>query len=175
MDLIPEALTPDAFAPYGAVIQVGTTVPLIINEGFAQRFDDLARVPVGADGEAKLSLFCAEPRPLPITLSLMERHPLGAQAFQPLTPSPWLVVVADPADDGDAPGRLRAFLARGDQGVVYRPGVWHHPLLVFLPGSRFLVVDRAGPGTNCDEVRLPDRGDAAVRLRLDLPPPMPPE
>jgi ureidoglycolate lyase len=49
---------------------------------------------------------------------------------------------------------LRGFIARGTQGVNYRRNVWHHPLLVLEDDSRFLVIDRGGPGDNLEEVSL---------------------
>ena len=52
--------------------------------------------------------------------------------------------------------RPRAFLARDGEGVNYRSGTWHHPLLALDAVSDFLVVDRIGPGHNCDEVALPE-------------------
>ncbi|MEX0759344.1 MAG: ureidoglycolate lyase, partial [Tistlia sp.] len=83
-------------------------------------------------------------------IDLLERHPLSSRAFMPLGGRPWLVVVADtPRAE-----TCRAFRVRGDQGVQYHPGVWHHPLLVLDEPQDFLVVERAGPGTNLEEVRL---------------------
>ncbi len=84
----------------------------------------------------------------PLTISMLERHPLGSQAFYPLQDEEWLVVVGK----SPAPEALRVFLASGRQGVNYAPGTWHHPLIVFSPGSRFLVVDRGGDGNNLEEV-----------------------
>ncbi|MFQ5566467.1 MAG: ureidoglycolate lyase, partial [Paracoccaceae bacterium] len=49
---------------------------------------------------------------------------------------------------------LRLFRARGDQGVQYGRGVWHHPLLVLAERQDFLVVDRRGPGKNLEEITL---------------------
>ena len=43
--------------------------------------------------------------------------------------------------------------ARGDQGVNFHPGVWHHPLLV-LQQQDFLVIDRGGAGDNLVEQSL---------------------
>jgi ureidoglycolate lyase len=80
---------------------------------------------------------------------MLERHPRGSQAFVPLSGTPYLVVVAE-----DPSQRPRAFLARGDQGVNFRKGVWHHPLLALERVSDFLVVDREGEDDNCDEVSL---------------------
>jgi ureidoglycolate lyase len=52
---------------------------------------------------------------------------------------------------------MQAFVARGFQGVSYARGVWHHPLIALHKASDFLVVDRSGPGNNCDEVALDGR------------------
>jgi len=54
----------------------------------------------------------------------------------------------------------RAFTATGRQGINYARNVWHHPLLVLDADSRFLIIDRKGPGSNLEEVWL----DAAVGL-----------
>ena len=148
--LTPTPLAPEAFAPYGDVIWANPATALPINYGATTRFDGLAEVAVGA-GQAIISVFRSTPL-APLELKIMERHPLGSQAFVPLSGRPYLVVVA-PAGDLD-PGAIRAFLATGDQGVNYAPGVWHHFLLALEGVSDFLVVDRAGPGDNCDEVEL---------------------
>ncbi|MFO1123497.1 MAG: ureidoglycolate lyase [Hyphomicrobiales bacterium] len=146
-------LTQSAFAPFGEVIETGGTVPVAINQGFAERFNDLARVDVSMEGgTAAVSIFTVRSRPQPIAIKLMERHPLGSQTFYPLQDRPWLVLVChDPRD----PESYHAFQASGRQGVNYGRNVWHHPLLV-LEESRFLIVDRKGPGNNLEEVWLPD-------------------
>jgi len=150
--LRPEPLTAAAFRPFGEVIETKRTEPIIINQGFAQRYNDLATVDVTSDGGAvNVSLFNGNPRPLPIAIKLMERHPLGSQSFQPLQDRPWLIVVCSDVHDF---GSYRAFAATGRQGINYARNVWHHPLLVFDPGSRFLIVDRKGPGNNLEEVWL---------------------
>ena len=128
--------------------------------GYAERFDNLALVDVAADGGGvNISIVTANPRPLPIALRMMERHPLGSQIFLPLQDRPWLVVVArDPADKGS----FRAFAANGRQGINYAREVWHHPLLVFDRDSRFLVVDRKGPGSNLEEVQFAEGAEIFV-------------
>jgi ureidoglycolate lyase len=142
-------LTKAAFAPYGEVVETLDVEPLRINQGFALRFDDLANVDVGeSGGAANISLFSGTPRPAPIAIKLMERHPLGSQLFFPLQNRPWLVLVC--GDPGDEASYL-AFSATGEQGVNYSRNVWHHPLLVLDAASRFLVVDRKGPGNNLEE------------------------
>ena len=148
--LSPAPLTREAFAPFGDVVEMEGSASITINQGFAQRFNDLAHVDVTMEGGAtNVSLFLGEPRPRPIEIRLMERHPLGSQMFMPLQDRPWLVLVAEDVHDF---GSYRAFTATGRQGVNYARNVWHHPLLVFDAGSRFLIVDRKGPGNNLEEV-----------------------
>lgn len=93
---------------------------------------------------------------------MMERHPLGSQAFVPLAAVARYAIVVAPAGEFD-PTRMRAFLAQGWQGVNYAKGVWHHPLLALDAVSDFVVIDRGGAQPNCDEIAL----DAHRRLVAD--------
>jgi ureidoglycolate lyase len=161
-DLMPEPLTAEAFAPFGSVIEASDdALKLDINQGHAVRYDRLAEIDV-ADGEGTgiISLFRARPLDQ-LVLTLFERHPLGSQSFVPLSGRPYLVAVA-PAGDFD-PARVRLFHAEPHQGVHYRKGVWHHFLLVLDAESDFLVIDRAGPGDNIEEIALAPR--EAIRVR----------
>lgn len=148
--LLPQALTPAAFAAFGQVISVSAGgQPLSINDGTALRFEALALVDTDTQGRAGLSLFRAQPRSLPFRLQRLERHPLGSQAFMPLDPGTRYVVVVAGAD------RLPvAFLVEGGSGVNLARGVWHHPLITLDRRADFLVVDRIGPGSNCEEDKL---------------------
>ena len=142
-----EPLTKAGFAPFGEVIEIDGAQHFPINQGFAERFNDLAAV----DAEAvNISIVVANPRPRPIAITLMERHPLGSQIFYPLQDRPWLVLVCGDPNDRTS---FRAFSATGRQGINYARNAWHHPLLVLEADSRFLVVDRKGPGANLEEVR----------------------
>ena len=146
-------LTRAAFAPFGDVIETEGARHFSINEGTTERYDDLALVDVGAEGGRPLiSIFRGQARRLPIPIAMVERHPLGTQAFMPLGHNPYLVVVADDRDEG--PDGLHAFLASSHQGVSYRRGTWHHPLLALNVTSDFLVVDRGGDGQNLEEHRF---------------------
>jgi ureidoglycolate lyase len=152
-ELTPEPLTAEAFALFGSVIQASDdAVKLDINQGHAIRYDRLAEIDVADGGGAGvISLFRARPL-AELVLKVFERHPLGSQSFVPLSGRPYLVAVA-PAGAFDA-ARVRLFRAEGHQGVHYRKGVWHHFLLALDATSDFLVVDRAGPGDNCEEIVL---------------------
>jgi len=156
MKLPVEHLTQDAFAPFGEVISIATARDSYkINQGTTTRFHDISRVDVADEGGAPIiSIFRGTPRPKPIEITMMERHPLGSQAFMPLSGQKFLIVVASGTDDL-APENLRAFLSDGTQGVTYAKNVWHHPLLVLEEDSDFLIVDRSGPGNNLNEVDLP--------------------
>ncbi len=151
-------LTRAEFAPFGDVIECEGRAHYPINAGTAERYHDLATVDVAAeDGRPLISICRAQPARLPLRLSLLERHPLSSQAFIPLSTTPFLIVVAPPGEVPDL-DRLRAFRSNGRQGVNYRRGTWHHPLLALERVSDFLVVDRGGGGTNCDEIPIADRG-----------------
>ncbi len=148
--LTPQPLTKGAFARFGDVVETEGATPIEINQGFARRCNALAAVDVISGGaDINISLFEAKPRPVPIEIKLMERHPLGSQLFMPLQDRPWLVLVCD---DPRNPTSYRAFTASGRQGVNYARNVWHHPLLVF-DDARFLIVDRIG-ADNLEEVWL---------------------
>ena len=92
-----EPLTKAGFAPFGTVIERDGAEIMMINEGTTTRYHALSAVDVASGGGRPiLSIFAGTPRPAPIAISMMERHPLGAQAFMPLSDYEWLVVVARP-------------------------------------------------------------------------------
>ncbi|AFK60806.1 ureidoglycolate hydrolase [Advenella kashmirensis WT001] len=122
-----EPLTRNAFAPFGQVIEASDAAKhFTINDGNTERYHDLAHIDPGPQGEAIVSIFRGLPRALPFEITMMERHPLGSQAFMPLSSRPYLVAVAAA---GEAPTieQVRVFLCQSQQGVNYAAGVWHHP------------------------------------------------
>jgi ureidoglycolate lyase len=146
--IVAAPLTAAAFAPFGEVLEAAGAPDRVINGGLCGRWHDRAALDFG-DGRAGISLFRAEPRPLPMHLEMVERHPAGSQAFLPMTPDPFLVVVAP--DEGGRPGRPLAFLTAPGQGVNYRRGAWHGVLAPLAPPGLFAVVDRIGAGDNLEE------------------------
>ncbi len=144
MILQAEPLNAAAFSPFGAVIGADPATAIEINEGFTTRFHRLAAA--DCDGKTILSIFRGRVRPLQVLM--LERHPLGSQAFMPLGGHPWLTVVALSPE----PAACRLFACRGDQGLQIAKGVWHHPLLVLEGAQDFLVVDRDSDGDNLEEV-----------------------
>ena len=170
IDIRPQPLTREAFAPFGDVIACDG-VPVRINNGTTERFHDLANIKVDSGGgRALLNIFRGQPFVPPLRILMMERHPLGSQAFMPLSSEPFLMVVAD-TDEPPEPQDLWAFISspisRLGQGINYAPGIWHHPLISLNRVSDFLVVDRGSPegapeNDNLDEYFFPE--DAKIWL-----------
>ena len=144
----PQPLSRHAFAPFGDVIDALHPNRFEINDGFTTRVHDLfAPEILGDDARVLVNFFLGRPRPL--EAAMLERHPLGSQAFIPIDQHDWWVVVACTADVAG----VRVFRALGSQGVNLHAGTWHHPLLVDEP-QRFVVIDRGGDGDNLEEVEL---------------------
>lgn len=141
-------ISAEAFAPFGDLIATDGSPDVMINQGLCGRYHDRARFEFGA-GRAGLSLFDAVPRDLPYRLELVERHPLGSQAFIPMTFQPFLVIVAP--DAGGVPGRPLAFRTGAGQAINFHRGTWHGVLTPLQAPGLFAVVDRIGEGTNLEE------------------------
>ena len=160
-----EPLSARAFAPFGDVIEVPGSGGADANEGTAVRFDDVTRLELDRDGgRAVLSVFRVRPARLPFVVRTLERHPLSTQAFFPLGERRFLVIVAPPGGAAPDPARVRAFLANGRQGVNYRPGAWHHPVLALDRDTDFMVLGRTVDGRDCDVAPL--AGDILTVARL---------
>ncbi|MGB8816318.1 MAG: ureidoglycolate lyase [Rhizobiaceae bacterium] len=145
-----EPLTKAAFARFGDVIETNGAQLRLINGGSTERFHDLMNIDVlPQGGKPIVSIFRGQPFALPVSIEMVERHPLGSQGFIPMGKFPFLVVVAEDADG--TPKAPRAFLATGGQGVNYGRNVWHHPLLSLDTVCDFIVIDRSGPGNNLQE------------------------
>ena len=153
MDIPAEPLTPEDFAPFGDVLEAEGAPDRLINQGLCGRFHDRARLDFGG-GRAGISVFKAEARALPYRLDLVERHPLGSQAFLPMSLDPFLVIVAEGQEP--IPGRIRAFLTSPGQGVNLLRNTWHGVLTPLQAPGLFAVVDRIGEGSNLEEYWLPE-------------------
>lgn len=143
-------LTRKTFAPFGDVIDKGGAEKFTINNGTTLRHHGLARAEAGGrDGHVLINIFTGMPFAPPVKIKMMERHPLGSQAFIPMQPRPFLIVVAK--DTEGRPGEAEAFLAQAGQGINYHANVWHHPLIALEAESDFAVIDRGGDGNNLEE------------------------
>jgi ureidoglycolate lyase len=153
--LSPEPLTRQAFAPFGQVIEQAGAHHYPINSGNCERYHDLARVELGGvHARPLISIIHGQHYALPLTVKMVERHPLGSQAFYPLSQHPFLVVVAP--DESGTPGTPRAFLTAPGQGINIAMNVWHGVLTPLDADADFLCVDRGGEGNNLEEHFFPD-------------------
>ncbi len=143
-----QSISSTAFAPFGEVIDVSGTPDKIINQGLCGRYHDRATLDF-AEGRAGMSLFKAQPRSLPMTLDMVERHPQGSQLFIPMSEHGFLAIVAP--DHAGTPGTPLAFETQPGQAVNFYRGTWHGVLTpLFAPGL-FAVIDRIGAGENLEE------------------------
>ena len=143
----PKPITKENFKKFGDMITTNGIKPLEINEGYANRYDGIANLNTKKDnGESTISIFSALKRSFPMKVDMMEKHPLGSQAFIPMKDTTFLALVAP---EGDKPyiNKVEAFIIPKGIGVNYNPGIWHFPLIA-TEDMNFLVVDRKGKGDN---------------------------
>lgn len=133
MEIVPQRLTSEAFAPFGDVIEV----PNVAGRNYYA--DELGNLRPQA--KPSLSMSYREPtHERPLKSEMLERHEFSSQTFVPVDVGRWLIVVAPHAAAGgpDITG-LRAFVATGAQGVTYKPNTWHHGLTTLDRPGRFAV------------------------------------
>lgn len=149
-EIVIQPLTREAFAPFGDVIETENANNFPINGGNATRYHDLAKIDTtGEKARPMISLVRGVPYPLPLKLTMVERHPLGSQAFIPLSDNPFLIVVSRETEEG--PSEPIAFKTTPGQGVNIARNVWHGILTPLDDVSDFAVVDRGGEGVNLEE------------------------
>ena len=145
--ITPIKITRENFIEFGDLISSEGINPIDINAGYAKRFNDLAKINTSKDkGETIISIFSALKRSFPMKIDMMEKHPLGSQAFVPMKETIFLTFVAPP---GDVPEikKIQSFIIPPKMGVNYKPGIWHFPL-ISTEDTNFLVIDRKGSGEN---------------------------
>jgi ureidoglycolate lyase len=153
LNIQPEPLTKEAFLPFGEVLETNGISPQLINFGNTHKYGKLAEISIIDNAVPQISIYRSRAIELPFRIQLLERHPLGSQAFYPLHQQPFPVIVA--AADG-SPGieAIRVFITNGRQGVNLHAGVWHHYQLTLGQDSEYLVIDRGGEGENYQEHRF---------------------
>ena len=143
----PKPISKENFEKFGDMITTDDIKPLEINDGYAKRFDGIANLDVKkGNGESTISIFSALKRSFPMKVDMMEKHPLGSQAFIPMKETIFLAFVAPQGDKPDL-NQVEAFIIPKGIGVNYNSGVWHFPL-ISTEDMNFLVVDRKGDGDN---------------------------
>jgi len=143
----PMHITKENFSEFGDMISTKNIKPLEINNGYARRYDGIANLNTSNDkGETTISIFSALKRNFPMKIDMMEKHPLGSQAFIPMRETTFLTFVAPQGDKLDI-DKIEAFIVPPGIGVNYKLGTWHFPL-ISTEDMNFLVIDRKGPGNN---------------------------
>jgi ureidoglycolate lyase len=143
----PKMINKENFKKFGDMITTNGIKPLEINDGYAKRYDGIATLDAKKDnGESIISIFSALKRSFPMKVDMMEKHPLGSQAFIPMKETIFLAFVAPEGDKPDL-DKVEAFIIPKGVGVNYNAGIWHFPLIA-TEDMDFLVVDRKGKGNN---------------------------
>ena len=143
----PKKITRKNFQKYGDLISVKKKKSININDGYAKRFDNLCRINTSSKkGKTIMSIFSAKKRKFPMNIKMMEKHPLGSQAFVPMNETTFLVFVA-PKGKRPNTKKIESFIVPKQTGINYKTGIWHFPL-ISSKNMNFLVIDRKGIGNN---------------------------
>ena len=143
----PIKITRVNFVSYGDLISSDDVKPMDINAGYAKRFDNLANINTSKDeGKTIVSIFSAIKRIFPMKIDMMEKHPLGSQAFVPMKETTFIAFVAPPGQKPEI-NKIDSFIIFPGVGINYKPDVWHFPL-ISTENTNFLVIDRKGNGKN---------------------------
>tara|TARA_B110001454_G_C12489152_1_gene337677 strand:+ start:53 stop:547 length:495 start_codon:yes stop_codon:yes gene_type:complete len=146
-NISPKPINEKDFSKYGDIVSTKNINPININNGYAKRFDDVVNLDTGKEnGETTVSIFSALKREFPMKIDMMEKHPLGSQAFIPIKETIFLVFVAPEGDEPDLK-KIESFIVPKGMGINYKPGIWHFPL-ISTEDMNFLIIDRKGPGDN---------------------------
>ena len=137
-----EKLTTENFSQFGEVISIENKEFITINDGYANKYADLAQVDTQEEnGQTSVHIFVATKRQFPLQITMLEKHPFFSQTFIPRGNTPFIVVVSPSAEE-PVIENIRAFISNGEQGVNYSRGVWHFPLISVRDDAQFIVIDR---------------------------------
>ena len=147
MIIKPKKITRKNFKKFGDVISTKKIKSININNGYAKRFDNLCNINTSIkNGNTIMSIFSAKKRKFPMKIDMMEKHPLGSQAFVPMSKTKFLIFVAPKSKKPDTK-KIKSFIVPEQTGINYKPGIWHFPL-ISTKTMNFLVIDRKGTGNN---------------------------
>ena len=143
----PIKITRKNFTEFGDLISSENINPIDINAVYEKRFDNLANINTLKDGgKTIVSIFSALKRSFPMKIDMMEKHPLGSQAFIPIKETTFLCFVA-PQGESPEINKIQSFIIPPKTGINYKPGIWHFPL-ISTEDTNFLVIDRKGNSEN---------------------------
>ena len=143
----PKKINKKNFRKFGQIIDTSKKKYFKINNGYAKRYDNLGKIDTSTKkGKTIVSIFSAKRRMFPMKINMMEKHPLGSQAFIPMKETSFLVFVTP---KGNRPNlkKIESFRIPKQTGINLNPGTWHFPL-ISTKNMNFLVIDRKGKGKN---------------------------
>ena len=145
----PKKINKKNFNKFGQIIDTSKKKYFRINDGYAKRYDNLGKIDTSTKkGKTIVSIFSAKKRRFPMKVDMMEKHPLGSQAFIPMKETSFFAFVAPKGNRPDIK-KIQSFLIPKQTGINLNPGIWHFPL-ISTKNMNFLVVDRKGKGINND-------------------------
>jgi ureidoglycolate lyase len=164
-----QPISSESFAPFGKLVEMaGPTIA--VNEGTALRSDVDAFPADDALPGFKLvtSIYEAEARDLPQPLRVLERHVNSAQLIMPLGGAGHAVAVCLSTRDGMPElSSMAAFRCSAHQGVIYRHGLWHHPIAALGMAAQFLVQSwQDGTDADCEIIPVVEH-DIAVSAHFE--------
>lgn len=141
LSLIP--LIQAEYKNYGDVISIRDDInPVGANIGTAKRYNYLTHVKnLRADATLNVCVFNCTPQikvgQKEFLITLLEKHSESTQIFIPMNGTKKYLVAVALGQNAPDISTLKVFLASGDQGITYHPGVWHHPLIAMDEVSNF--------------------------------------
>lgn len=157
--VIPEPLSPAAFAPFGDVAERPIDVRRRYLPNAADRASDAVTPTLWISSAARIGT-------LPLQVMTLERHPFSAQTFIPLGTGQYLAIVCtSDADGGPNLATLRCFIGGAHQSVTFARNVWHHPMTVLDTAMEFVVAIGV-TGRDDDDVFL----NLDAKVHVALPP-----
>ena len=143
----PKIINKKNFKKFGQIIDTSKKSYFRINNGYAKRYDNLGKIDTSSKkGKTIVSIFSAKKRQFPMKIDMMEKHPLGSQAFIPMRETYFFAFVAP---KGNRPNlkKIKSFKIPKQTGINLNQGIWHFPL-ISTKNMNFLVIDRKGKGKN---------------------------
>jgi len=149
MNLIIKEINKENFSKYGQLITTKNIKGENVNDNTSKSFYDLIDIEIlGENRECRVNIFKAKKRFFPLKLEMLENHPFSSQTFMPLKDTIFIVVVAPISKVPDL-NKLEAFKVSVQEGVNFKPKVWHFPLIA-TEDSNFLTIDKKDSKNNIE-------------------------
>ena len=149
MNLIIKEINKENFLKYGQLITTKNIKGENVNDNTSKSFYDLVDIEIlGENRECRVNIFKAKKRIFPLKLEMLENHPFSSQTFIPLKDTIFIVVVAPISKVPDL-NKLEAFKVSDQEGVNFKPKVWHFPLIA-TEDSNFLTIDKKDTKNNLE-------------------------